>query len=102
MKLLAIMAAASLALAGCNTREDLDAAIQKNIGQICAAAAQTHAVYLAAAPLIPEKQQVRVDRTFATVEAVCANPASANTVTLTAAAAAHIAAIKAAKAAAKE
>jgi hypothetical protein len=102
MKLLAIIAAVAFALAGCTTVEKIDTAIQANIGQFCAGAASTQAIYLAASPAIPERYTKRVSRAYATIEGLCADPAKVNTVTLTAALAAHIAAIKAAKTAAKE
>lgn len=102
MKLIVMFMAAALSLAGCTTVENLDTAIQKNTGQFCAGAAQTQAVYMASIDLIPVSAQGRVERTYATVERICAEPEKANTVTITAAIAAHLAAIKAARNAAKE
>lgn len=102
MKLIVMFVAAALALAGCTTVEKLDTAIQKNIGQFCAGASQTQAVYLASIDLIPASARARVEQTYATVERICAEPEKASTVTITAAVAAHLAAIKAARNAAKE
>ena len=104
MKIAASLAAslvAAAALTGCSTIDKLDAKIAANIDQFCLGASQAQTLYLAASPVVPEAQRARVDRAWATVERLCANPASVNTATLTAAVASHLAALNAAKNAAK-
>ncbi len=99
MRLLIVAAAAALALSGCATVGKIDTAIQKNIASICLGAQTGHDLFAAAATseLVPQKYVDAEAAAFERVRALCAKPEAVNTVTLTAAVAAHIAAMKRAK-----
>ena len=80
IRMLLIAVAAMLALAGCTTTK-LDADIAKNLPAICTAADKAHGVYLiaVAAGQVSAKDQRRVDAAWASLQPLCADPASQTT-----------------------
>lgn len=71
-----LLAAAALSLASCTTTSNIDTAIQKNLPQICSAAATAHSAFVIVASTGEIKQStVRKEAAaFAALEAVCAAP----------------------------
>lgn len=67
---------AVMALAGCTT---LDASVQKNLPQICAAADQAYTGYVAIAAVKPPSERTarRVEHARTVLVPLCANPSQA-------------------------
>ncbi|HTO32077.1 MAG TPA: cell wall anchor protein [Pararhizobium sp.] len=78
MRSLLIMAAACLALSACTTTS-IDAAIQKNLPQICSAAGTAHSAFVvvAAAGSIKPKTAAKEAAAWAALESVCTAPETA-------------------------
>ncbi|WP_315920468.1 cell wall anchor protein [Mesorhizobium sp. SP-1A] len=92
MRMLLFVAAAMLALAGCQSTK-LDADLQKSLPAICGAATQAHDLYVLAlaADRVSEKTQRRADAAWASLHPVCADPDKQTTSSiLTAAFAAYL------------
>jgi hypothetical protein len=85
--LFAAAAAACLLASGCSTTK-LDADIRQNLPAICTAADQAHGLYLVAvaAGKVSAKNQARADAAWASLQPVCADPASQTTASIVAAA----------------
>lgn len=80
---LAILAAASLGLAGCTTTQNIDQAISQNLPKICSGAASIHSAFviIAATGEIPAKTVAKERAAWAALEVVCADPGSVNSAT---------------------
>ncbi|CAM5577819.1 hypothetical protein MAUB1S_09724 [Mycolicibacterium aubagnense] len=94
MRVLLLVAAAMLALAGCQTTS-IDNAIQKNLPQVCSAATTAHAAFIAAsaAGTISERTVRKESAAWSALQSICANPAGQTTSTILVAAAAAYATI---------
>lgn len=101
-KALLIAAAATLALAGCQSTK-VDKAIADNLPKICSGAAQIHSAFvvIAATGNLPAKAVTKERAAWAALSTVCRDPASVNSatalVTAAEAYAAMVAALKAAQ-----
>lgn len=84
MRSLLFVAAAALSLASCSqTTGSIDTAIQKNLPQICSAAATAHSAFVIVASTGNVKQRTvaREAAAYAALEAVCKNPSSVTAAT---------------------
>ncbi len=78
-----LLAAAALSLASCTTTSKLDTAIQKNLPQICSAAATAHSAFVVVAntgnlkPATVRKEAAA----YSALQAVCAVPESVTAAT---------------------
>lgn len=81
-----LIAAATLALAGCTTT--LDTNVQKNLPAICTAAKQAHGVYLVATAVgkVSAKTRRNVDAAWSSLQPLCADPVTQTTASVIAAA----------------
>lgn len=79
MRMMIIAAAASLALAGCQNTQDVDAAIQKNLPQVCSAASIAHVAFVAVAETgrIRARTVAAEANAWAALEPLCIDPSSA-------------------------
>lgn len=77
------IAAAALALSACTTTSKLDTAIQKNLPQICSAAATAHSAFVVVASTGDIKAStVRKEAAaYSALQAVCADPGSVTAAT---------------------
>lgn len=77
MRLLLLLAAAMLALAGCTT-VDIDQSIRKNLPQICKVSADAHNLYLMAVAFgkVSERNRQRVDDAWSSLAPLCKDPSS--------------------------
>ncbi|MFU0502979.1 cell wall anchor protein [Pseudaminobacter sp. NGMCC 1.201702] len=94
MRMLLFVAAAMLALAGCQTTS-IDVAIQKNLPQVCSAAGTAHVAFIAAsaAGTISDRTIRKEAAAWAALEPICANPSGQTTATILVAAASAYATI---------
>jgi len=94
MRVLPFMAAAMLALAGCQTTS-IDTAIQKNLPQVCSAATSAHAAFVvvAAGGSISDRTIRKEAAAWSALQPICANPSGQTTSTILVAAAAAYATI---------
>jgi len=79
-----VILAVALALAGCQTATDIDAAIQKSAPQLCAAATPLHESFLtvAATGAISQKTIDREAQAWAIIDPICQDPAHATSTTI--------------------
>jgi len=78
MRSLIIVSAAAFALSACTTTGSIDAAIQKNLPQICSAAATAHSAFVVVASTgnIKPRTVAREAAAWAALETVCKDPGS--------------------------
>ncbi len=84
MKRIAVLAVAALSLASCSaTTGSIDAAIPKNLPQICSAAATAHSAFVIVASTGNLKQPTitKESTAWAALEVVCRDPASVTAAT---------------------
>lgn len=83
MKRIAILCVAALALASCTTTGSIDTAIQKNLPQICSAAATAHSAFVIVASTGNVKQSTvqREAAAWAALDVVCRDPSSVTAAT---------------------
>lgn len=83
MRSLLIMAAAAFGLSACTTTGSIDTAIQKNLPQICSAAATAHSAFVIVASTGNVKSSTvqREAAAWAALEVVCRNPSSVTAAT---------------------
>ncbi len=83
MRILFVAALAAI-LAGCTTTSPVDNAIQKNLPQVCAAAATAYLAVQEAetAGLISRATSRKVDTAWDVLEPVCKNPSETSTATI--------------------
>ncbi|CUX21235.1 cell wall anchor protein [Agrobacterium tumefaciens] len=84
MKRFAIIALAALALASCSaTTGSIDTAIQKNLPQICSAAATAHSAFLIGASTgnIKQSTVAKESAAWAALDVVCRDPSSVTAAT---------------------
>lgn len=84
MKHLAFALVALLALAGCQTINDIDSGIQRSLPAFCQGAQTFHAGFTIAAAggQMKPKLAAREASLWATLEPLCADPTTANSTTL--------------------
>lgn len=89
MQKLIVAVVCALALAGCQTVTDIDAAIQKSAPQLCAAATPLHESFIAVAATgaVSQKTIDREAQAWALLQPVCADPSHATSTTVLVAAA---------------
>lgn len=94
IRLLLFVAAACLALAGCQTTS-IDSAIQKNLPQICSAATTAHAAFIAAsaAGTISDRTIRKEAAAWSALQPICANPRGQTSASILVAAASAYASI---------
>jgi hypothetical protein len=82
MKSLLFVAAAALALSGCQTTS-IDGAIQRNLPQICSAAATAHSAFVIVASTgnIRERTVAREAAAYAALDAICKDPSTVTAAT---------------------
>ncbi|MDE4621750.1 hypothetical protein [Sinorhizobium meliloti] len=78
MRSLIIASVAALSLASCTTTGSIDSAIQKNLPQICSAAATAHSAFLvvASAGNIKPRTIAREAAAWSALDVVCKSPSS--------------------------
>lgn len=78
MRSLLFIAAAALSLASCTTTGSIDTAIQKNLPQVCSAAATAHSAFVIVASTgdIKPRTVAREAAAWSALEAVCKDPGS--------------------------
>lgn len=78
-----LIAAAALSLASCQTTSSIDAAIQRNLPQVCSAAATAHSAFVIVASTgnIKPRTVTREAAAWAALESVCKDPASVTAAT---------------------
>jgi len=78
MRSLIIASVAALSLASCTTTGSIDSAIQKNLPQICSAAATAHSAFLvvASAGNIKPRTIAREAAAWSALDVVCRSPSS--------------------------
>lgn len=83
MKRIAILAVAPLSLASCQSTGSIDTAIQKNLPQICSAAATAHSAFVVVASTGNLKQSTiqREAAAWAALAVVCRDPSSVTAAT---------------------
>ncbi len=83
MKRIAILAVAALSLASCQSTGSIDTAIQKNLPQICSAAATAHSAFVIVASTGNMKQSTiaRESAAWGALEVVCRDPSSVTAAT---------------------
>jgi len=83
MKRIAILAVAALSLASCQSTGSIDTAIQKNLPQICSAAATAHSAFVIVASTGNLKQSTiaREAAAWGALEVVCRDPSSVTAAT---------------------
>lgn len=83
MKRIAILCVAALSLASCTTTGSIDSAIQKNLPQICSAAATAHSAFVIVASTGNVKQSTvqREAAAWAALDVVCRDPSSVTAAT---------------------
>lgn len=88
VRIVAFIAACAL-LSACTTVGKIDAAVQKNLPEICSGAAVLHSSFIAVAATgaVPERTVQQESTAWGVLEGLCANPSSATTTTVLVAAA---------------
>ncbi|WP_376742374.1 cell wall anchor protein [Ensifer canadensis] len=83
MRSLIIVSAAALALSACTTTGSIDSAIQKNLPQICSAAATAHSAFVVVASTgnLKERTVAREAAAWSALEVVCKDPGSVTAAT---------------------
>ncbi len=83
MKRIAVLAVAALSLASCQSSGSIDTAIQKNLPQICSAAATAHSAFVVVASTGNLKQSTiqREAAAWAALDVVCRDPSSVTAAT---------------------
>lgn len=83
MKRIAILCVAALSLASCSTTGSIDTAIQKNLPQICSAAATAHSAFVIVASTGNVKASTvqREAAAWAALDVVCRDPSSVTAAT---------------------
>ena len=78
-----LIAAAALSLASCQTTLSIDTAIQRNLPQVCSAAATAHSAFVIVASTgnIKPRTVTREAAAWAALESVCKDPASVTAAT---------------------
>lgn len=82
-KSLLIVAAAAFGLSACTTTASIDSAIQKNLPQICSAAATAHSAFLIVASTgnIKQSTVAKESAAWAALDVVCRDPSSVTAAT---------------------
>lgn len=98
MRMLVAAASAAILLSGCQTLQTVDQAVQKNLPQICAAAATAHVAFSVVAETgkLSERTITRESAAFAAVEVICRDPSGFSSATALVTAAQAYAAVAAA------
>ncbi|MDW9447218.1 cell wall anchor protein [Sinorhizobium meliloti] len=83
MRSLIIASVAALSLASCTTTGSIDSAIQKNLPQICSAAATAHSAFVIVASTgdIKQRTVAREAAAYAALDAICKDPGSVTAAT---------------------
>lgn len=83
MRTLLIAAAAGFVLSACTTTGSIDAAIQKNLPQVCSAAATAHSAFVVVASTgnLKPSTVAREAAAWKGLEAICADPSSVTAAT---------------------
>lgn len=83
MKRIAILCLAALSLASCQSTGSIDTAIQRNLPQICSAAATAHSAFVVVASTGNLKQSTiqREAAAWAAMDVVCRDPSSVTAAT---------------------
>ncbi|MCA1403690.1 cell wall anchor protein [Ensifer sp. IC3342] len=83
MRSLIIASAAALGLSACQTTSSIDTAIQKNLPQVCSAAATAHSAFLVVASTGDIKQRTiaKEAAAWSALDVVCRDPGSVTAAT---------------------
>ncbi|MDK1377084.1 MULTISPECIES: cell wall anchor protein [unclassified Sinorhizobium] len=83
MRSLIFASAAALALSACTTTGSIDSAIQKNLPQICSAAATAHSAFLIVASTgdIKQRTVAKEAAAWSALDVVCKDPGSVTAAT---------------------
>ncbi|MDW9699275.1 cell wall anchor protein [Sinorhizobium meliloti] len=83
MRSLILASVAALSLASCTTTGSIDSAIQKNLPQVCSAAATAHSAFLIVASTgnIKSRTIAREAAAWSALDVVCKNPSSVTAAT---------------------
>nr|WP_245424342.1 cell wall anchor protein [Sinorhizobium sp. BJ1] len=83
IKSLLLVAAAAFALSACQTTSSIDSAIQKNLPQVCSAAATAHSAFVIVASTgnIKQRTVAREAAAYAALDTICKDPTSVTAAT---------------------
>ncbi|AUX76426.1 cell wall anchor protein [Sinorhizobium fredii] len=83
IKSLLFVAAAAFTLSACQTTSSIDSAIQKNLPQVCSAAATAHSAFVIVASTgdIKQRTVAREAAAWAALDVICKDPSSVTAAT---------------------